>query len=276
MAGATLGVGLVGAVLALTLRPADTTDPARLEALERRLALLEQQVAGLDTLPVETTPATGDRRPPVPAEAGPSQTNGIGQEVVARLQQVEHTVAAADRALSDALEKRVEAVVDEKVTELEMKQIQKLDKKPSLEVFSEILGLTEYQVRLVNEEVWLGQDDVRAILEIPTAGGANLVDELVEVVAYGEAKHPEAGPRFMEWLGRVVSEKIPGTEVTYGAEVEAAKNNVRAAFRREFTEEQYAEFEGWGVDPVEIKEIEDSPWSDFEERVGQRVRELTR
>ena len=100
------------------------------------------------------------------------------------------------------------------------------------------------------------------------------VDELVDVIAYGEAKHPEAGKRFIKWLGRVMTEKIPGTDVTYGADIDIIKNNTREAFRSEFTEEQYAEFESWGVDPTEIQEIKDSPWTDLEERVKQRLLKL--
>ena len=70
---------------------------------------------------------------------------------------------------------------------------------------------------------------------------------------------PEAGQRFIKWLGRVMTEKIPGTDVTYGADIEVIKNNTRSAFRNELTEKQYAEFESWGVDPTDIKEIENSP-----------------
>ena len=72
------------------------------------------------------------------------------------------------------------------------------------------------------------------------------------------------------------TETIPGTDVTYGARIESAKNEVREAFRSELTEEQYAEFEDWRMDPTEIQEIEDSPWADFEDRIAERVEDLKR
>jgi len=203
-------------------------------------------------------------------EADPEETGDIGQEVMVRLEQVEDTIAQADQTLSAEIAERVEEVVEEKVDEFEKKQ----NKKPTLAVFTEVLKLSDKQSRIVDEEVWIAQKEVRNILETPMADGSILIDDLVDVIAYGEAKHPEAGPRFIKWLGRVMTEKIPGTDVTYGANIEVIKNNTREAFRNEFTEEQYAEFESWGVDPTEIKEIEDSPWADLEARVKQRLLKL--
>ena len=51
-----------------------------------------------------------------------------------------------------------------------------------------MLNLTEDQRNAVDAEVCLGQNEVRAILEIPTEDGSILIDELLEAVAYGAAK----------------------------------------------------------------------------------------
>ncbi len=154
-------------------------------------------------------------------------------------------------------------------------QEKKLNKKPSIEDFAEVLKLSEEQRKAVDEDVWLGQNQVRTILETPTEDGTILIDEFIEAAALNEAKRPEAGQQFMKLFARIMSEKIPGTDVTYGAEIEAAKNNVRSAFRSKFSDKQYAEFESWGVDPTEIKEIDDNPWADIEKRVKKRMEELT-
>ena len=261
---------LVVIIISISLRPADTTDTVLFDELEHRLKELEHQVAKLETKIGDTKHATEIRKIQIKNEADLEETDDIEQEVMVRLQQVEDTVAQADKTLSAAIEERVEEIVDERVDKLEKKQ----DKKPTLAVFSEVLKLTDDQRSVVDKEIWIAQKEVRTILETPMEDGSILIDELVDVIAYGEAKHPEAGPRFIKFLGRVMSEKIPGTDVTYGADIEVIKNNTRAAFRNEFTEKQYAEFESWGVDPTEIKEIEDNPWADLEERVKQRILKL--
>jgi len=266
----TVVVVLVVIILVLALRPSPATNSKRFEMLEHRLEKLEQQIADLDTKTSDADPATGMKKILIKTEAEKLEDEDIDDEVMVRLQSVEDTIAQADLTLSETIAERVEEVVDEKVDELEKKQ----NKKPSLEVFAEVLKLTDNQRRTVDEQVWLGQKEVRSILETPTADGSILINELVDVIAYGEAKHPDSGPRFMKWLGRVISEKIPGTETTYAAEIEIVKNNVRDVFRSEFTDEQYAKFESWGVDPTEIKELNDNPWADFEKRVVKRLKEL--
>ncbi len=257
-------------VVAIILRPSPAPDTVLFDELEHRLNELEQQVAKLDTKIGNTKLATGIRNIQIRNEDDPEETDEVKEEVMVRLQQVEDTVAQADQTLSAAIKERVEEVVGEKVDELEKKQ----DKKPTLAIFSEVLELTDDQRRVVDKEVWVAQNEVRTILETPTEDGSILIDELVDVIAYGEAKHPEAGQRFIKWLGRVMTEKIPGTDVTYGADIEVVKNNTRSAFRNELTEEQYAEFESWGVDPTDIKEIDNNPWADIEERVKQRLLKL--
>ena len=96
----------------------------------------------------------------------------------------------------------------------------------------------------------------------------------MRVVVNGGFEPLESSKHFLKWVGRVMSEKIPGTDETYGARIEVAKNKVREAFRREFTDKQYAEFEKWGLDPTEIQEIENSPWADIGEIIKQRLLEL--
>ena len=263
----TIVVVLAVVIASLALRSDTSTEIVLYDELEHRLKELERQVAKLKTKIGDTEHATEIRKIQFKNEDVLEETDENEQDLMVRLQQVEDTVAQADQTLAAEIKERVEEIVDERVDKLEKKQ----DKKPTLAVFSDVLKLTDNQRSVVDKEVWIAQNEVRVILETPTEDGSILIDELVDVIAYGEAKHPEAGPRFIKWLGRVMSEKIPGTDVTYGADIEVIKNNTRSAFRSELTEKQYAEFESWGVDPTEIKEIENSPWADLEERVKKRL-----
>ena len=263
----TIVVVLAVVIASLTLSPDTSTEIVLYGELEHRLKDLERQVAKLETKIDGTEHATEISKIQIKNEDELGKVDGSEQEVMVRLQQVEDTVAQADQTLTAEIKERVEEIVDERVDKLEKKQ----DKKPTLAAFSDVLKLTDNQRSIVDKEVWNAQNEVRIILETPTEDGSILINELVDVIAYGEAKHPEAGPRFIKWLGRVMTEKIPGTDVTYGADIEVIKNNTRSAFRNEFTEKQYAEFESWGVDPTDIKEIENSPWADLEERVKKRL-----
>lgn len=78
----------------------------------------------------------------------------------------------------------------------------------------------------------------------------------------------------MKWFGRVMTEVVPGTSETYAQRAEAAKTRLRDAMRRELSEDQYALFEQWQMDPSEVEEVPGSPWKDVERRVIDRAREL--
>lgn len=270
---------VVGAAIsvALILKP---SDPVRMEALENRIEALEHRVAELIAKPMDTNIVA--RLDAVEAMAGNrsekeallTESDAKKGDVMARLKDIEHSVAKADQALSETIDERVAAVIDDKVSELEGKQAILENKEPTLDDFAEVLGLNESQRLVVEDEVRFGQKEVRNILDIPTADGSNLINELVEVMAYGGIQHPDTTKRYMKFIGRVMSETIPGTDETYGTRIEAAKGKVRDGFRMVFTEEQYAEFEKWELDPTEIKEIANSPWVDIGELIQKRMLEL--
>lgn len=58
------------------------------------------------------------------------------------------------------------------------------------------------------------------------------------------------------------------------AQVAAVKRNLRATFKRDWSAEQYTEFEAWGVDPTEIQDVPGSPNAALEERIGERARDF--
>jgi len=167
-----------------------------------------------------------------------------------------------------AVDERINEAVDEKLEEIK----QKWNKKPQLETVAKLLELDERQQRVVEEEVREGQKKIRSILEQPTANGTSLLEELVEVMARGQS--PEAGALWGKWLGRLQTEKVPGTDLTYAARLEQTKAEVREGFRRVMSPEQYTEFEEWAFDPTEVEGISESPWNDFGQRVAARAAEL--
>jgi hypothetical protein len=270
---------LVSAVVAVAviLKP---TGSARLEALEDRLSALERRISEMGSAPADTelvarldaVEAMAEGR--IEKQALPPVSEEKERDVMARLQHIEHSVAQADQAISSTIDERVAAVVDEKVSAIAEKQAIMQNKEPSLDDFARALDLSYNQRVAVEDEVRFGQKEVRGILDIPTADGSNLVDELVEVLAHGGIEHPETSKRFMKWIGRVMGETIPGTDETYGTRIQAAKRKVSDGFRKVFTDEQYADFEKWGLDPTEIKEIENSPWADIGERIQERMLQL--
>ena len=254
-------VAVVAIVVAVINKTPEAAAPsntdARFDALEAQVARLSQAV--MEMREERDTPpplASGSR----PGEADTLSPTAIGKE--------------ADANAEDRLKAMVSEAVDLKTKEVVEELENKDDKNPSLDVFAATLELTDEQRRAAEQEVIRGQREVFDILDIPTEGGANLMDELVEVVARSVA-WPEKDPGWGKWLVRVITEKIPGTDETYATRIDAVKATVLDSFKRTFNEEQYAEFQKWGVDPIEIQDIPDSPGEDLESRYMDRARQLT-
>ncbi len=226
-----------------TALPASVSPPvlaSRLDELELRVEVLAEEESS-------SPPAVAPERPLELIEAAT-----ISEEVIAEM------------------DERVEAAVERKAEEIRIKQ----NKKPTLETFAEMLELEPYQVLAIENEVREGQRQLREILEIPTADGTHLVDELINVMAHGENGDPATGGLWMQWLGKVTSEVVPGTDQTYSSQIETVKSTVRVAFERELSEEQYTEFVDWNLDPTEIQEISESPWADLGERSSATAAQL--
>ena len=95
----------------------------------------------------------------------------------------------------------------------------KQNKKPKIDVFAKLLELTPKQRASAEFAIVQGQREIHGILDMPTADGSNLKDELVEIVAKGFAQ-PGKDHGWGRWIGRVMGEKIPGTNETYGTRIE--------------------------------------------------------
>ncbi|MHC4472971.1 MAG: hypothetical protein ACYS99_18640 [Planctomycetota bacterium] len=228
--------------------------PSRLSALEERVDRIAREVDGL-------------------RGQGPGP-RGLGIGVSDLPNQVDGGDADPSKAEGDRLKTMVDEAVEEKARSITEELRLKEDKEPSMKVFAQVLELTDEQRESTEREVIRGQGEVFGILDIATDDGRNLLDDLVESYATSLAK-PDTDPGWWpKWLGRVITERIPGSSETYAVRIDAVKASMLARFREIFSKEQYAEFEQWGVDPIEIEDIEDSPGEALEKRIVDRAREL--
>lgn len=170
-----------------------------------------------------------------------------------------------DAIVAEAVEKKTQEVVDE----MRVKE----NKKPAMTVLASTLELSPAQVAAAEENVRRAQLDVHALLNTPTEDGSNLMDELVDVVARSIAA-PGKDAGWGRLIGRIMSEQVPGTDESYGVRIDAVKSNLRATFKRDWSAEQYKEFEAWGVDPTEIQDVPGSPNAALEGRIGERARDF--
>jgi len=261
LAFSALALGI--AVFSLTR---ESPRPGRDSMRTNRVAALETKVAEL-TREIESLK---NRTPhPIRRHTSESGLPPAGPDAEYREPDVLSGRVQDDKALKavvdDAVNRKAKQVMDEMRI--------KANKKPAMEVFAKVLELTAKQRASAERIVVEGQREVGVILDMPTADGTNLKDELIELVALGFAQ-PGKDHGWRRWFGRVLREKIPGTDETYGARIESVKNAMRATFKREWTDAQYREFAEWKVDPTEIKDVPGSPNAELLKVILERAREL--
>lgn len=263
VAGVALALSAVALGVAVVALRREPPEPRRAQARTDRDDALESQVAELRR-EVEALKADRPERPGSGVAAPPLVPRGAEEGEAAG-----HADTAGGEELKaivdDAVQRKTERVLDELRV--------KTNKKPAMDAFASALKLSEGQRAATERVVVEGQQQVYAILGTPTYDGTNLVDQLVEIAAKGIAE-PGKDHGWGLWLARVLSEKIPGTDETYGTRIESVKNGMRATFKREWSEAQYREFEAWGVDPTEIEGVPGSPNEALLKRVTDRARVL--
>ncbi|MHC4342782.1 MAG: hypothetical protein ACYSX0_21530 [Planctomycetota bacterium] len=245
--------------------PRDVAAPSRSDG---RVRDLQRQVAQLSRTVEEL-------RARLPEEPG-SEPSSLDSES-RPLDTLPGSLGDLGKATSTQPDDRLKAMVDDAVAKKAKEVVDELaikeNKKPSMDVFASMLELSKDQRYATEQEVIRGQRETYRILETPTQDGSNLMDELIEVVSRGFA-WPGRDHGWGKWITRVTTMKVPGSNETYSAQIEAVKASVRDSFKRTFSKEQYSEFEGWGVDPIEIKDIAGSPGKALEKRVIERIKQL--
>ncbi|MHC5010970.1 MAG: hypothetical protein ACYTG6_08480, partial [Planctomycetota bacterium] len=214
---------------------------ARLQDLEEQVAELQRALAQERNAPPRLLgldlPATSQ---PPPSSASPAETPSSREETA------EPDAPGVTAEEDEQLRELVDQAVERKAEEMRVKAE---NKKPHIDLFTSMLELTDAQRAATEEEIMRGQQEVIGILDTVTDDGRNLLDELVEHVAVSVAK-PGTPIDWGKWYGGVVSNQVPGTNQTYAARIEEVKASMRTTFRGIWSEEQYAEFEAWGVDPT--------------------------
>ncbi len=275
----TGGIALVFSALALGLatygvmreRPRRERAPVRERgtAPDPRVTALQLQVVELmRKLDVLAQPGSTGRR----GSAGVNPADGMNPDE-------EQTDGDDPDGLSGTAgdNKALAAIVDDAVDRKTKRVLEELrvkaNKKPGMKVFASALELTNEQREAAERVVVDGQRKLHAVLAIPTAGGSSLMDELVEIMARGIAQ-PGKDHGFGRWFARVASEKVPGTNQTYVAQIESIKTSMRTTFKRDWSKAQFKEFEEWGVDPTEIQNVPNSPNTELFRRITDRAKAL--
>lgn len=259
------------AVYAVSMdRPDARAADMRLEDLEARLGRLEA-ARDMDERRTERGPSLRghDQVGTLAASAEPAARAEAASE--APVAPVETSASPGKGpAESERIQDLVEASVEKKAAEIQVMS----NKKPSIGLFAKTLALTDEQRFDVEQEVIRGQEELYRLLGTPTSDGTLLLDDLVEVMAHNLVDPEQARRQWSGFLGRILSERVPGTEETYALRAETAKAAVREGLKRTLTEKQYATFVAWRLDPTEIQGIAGSPWKGIEPRVLDRAAEL--
>jgi len=142
------------------------------------------------------------------------------------------------------------------------------EKKPPLSQVAAVLGLAESQRDGMREAVLAGQREVIDMLRRPMADGKVPLDEIFDVFLDEPEKAKARAPAL---FGMLLTEKISGTDETYGAHWEGLKKRAVETFARDLTPEQFREYEKMGLDPLEIQ-VPGSPWVEVLQEAFQRRR----
>lgn len=264
VAVAALALSVVALAVAVIRPTQESPPPQRAPVRTDRLATAEAEIAQLKREVASLRARLPGR---IPGEVAGSDSAIVPTDTgeVAHPQELAGGDETLKAIVDDAVEKKTERVIDE----LRLKA----NKKPAMDVFARVLELTEEQRAATERVIVEGQRQVHEILNLPTHDGTLLMDELVEIFAKRIAE-PGKDHGFGRWIARVLSEKVPGSEDTYAARIEAVKSNMRATFKRDWSAAQYREFEEWGVDPTEIEKVPGSPNDALGKRIVERARRL--
>ena len=263
-----LALGAAGAAgygyIERTREAAKLTDT--IDSLEARIALAERMVkefqdqqAKQDSEAAEVPPAVeknmADLREKV--EGVNTRVEVLGTQVSAlresdkksrfqidRLEKQAASTPAGAVAGSAVRKEDIEDLIDEK-----MKGHQPLGKEPQLSAVAARLDLEEVEQAALEDILRQKKNDMMVLLKTPRTDGTNLLDEfgdqIIEVMSSGDEQ--QAKKVFMKFFQRIASDRIPGTDKTYLAEVIRMQEETREAFKSALSEKQFQSFQILGV-----------------------------
>ena len=124
-----------------------------------------------------------------------------------------------------------------------------MGKEPQLSAVAARLDLEEVEQAALEDILRQKKNDMMVLLKTPRTDGTNLLDEfgdqIIEVMSSGDEQ--QAKKVFMKFFQRIASDRIPGTDKTYLAEVIRMQEETREAFKSALSEKQFQSFQILGV-----------------------------
>jgi cell division protein FtsL len=150
----------------------------------------------------------------------------------------------------------------EELIEERIKSRQPIGKEPPLSAVAARIGLEDVERKALEDILRKKKNEMMTLLKTPRADGSNMLDEfgdaLVQVLGSGGGKQ-EMKKTFMKFLGRLTSEKAPGTDETYFAKITALHEGTRQAFKETLSEKQFRAFEALGIENATDIKIPEDP-----------------
>jgi hypothetical protein len=136
------------------------------------------------------------------------------------------------------------------------------EEKPKFDRFAGRLELDEEQKGKSKAILVKGQEELLALLQQPLSDGTVFANELAEVFASGAEGDGKAQERLIGLFGRLMTEKVAGTEKTYVAAIEEMNQRMTDDLGRIMTPDQGKKFREWAVKPSDV-EMDDGPLTRF-------------
>ncbi|MBI3099788.1 MAG: hypothetical protein HYY93_16375 [Planctomycetes bacterium] len=125
--------------------------------------------------------------------------------------------------------------------------------KPPMNEYSRELGLTATQEADFLRTVDGGKREVFDLLRLPRPDGTSLAGDFVDIFRNPSGDPGQAAQKGGEAWMKLFSEKVPGRETTYIAEILTVQGRMKTDFQRTLTPEQMQRHLQSGVDPLDIK-----------------------
>ena len=154
------------------------------------------------------------------------------------------------QALAAAVAENVQGQLDAKLERLASRQRNRNmggEWKAPIDELAEELGLSEVQTDTAIEIFDEARDEVFDLLKASREDGGSLLDDLVTSLRNGDPNP------FPDWVGRIFTDKIPGKEKSYLAEMIAMSSDVKNNLSQHFSEEQMQKFGTLNVAVLEVE-----------------------
>jgi hypothetical protein len=186
-----------------------------------------------------------------------AEAPAIGALTAAAVEQGDGTsgdamAAGPGTAPIEALVARIEEKIDSRMERIAARDGERNamgEWKAPLEDLSKELSLDERQQREAAAIFDEARDETFVLLKTMRLDGGSLLDDFA--AALKEGQDPAAATR--AFFGRILSDKVPGTDRTYLADLITLRGDVRTALGKEFSAQQMTRLDRLRVDLLDVK-----------------------